>query len=130
MGSCTFIARHRCAKVEVLEVGCHIPRIRCGDGAVNEQFGSSEVGSFGADIVGIIDAIAAGSPADAARVGFLGTHGGDDAKIRCFATLRNVLDVDEKESVGALERWHRTPALGGQFCWRLSFATGALRYCG
>ncbi len=38
-----FIARHRRAQIEILEVGGHVASIWCGDCAVDEQLGGGEV---------------------------------------------------------------------------------------
>ena len=73
-----------------------------GEDTVNEELCSGEIGGFGTDVMGILNFVAAHSPANAMRVDFFGSHGGNDAEIRGFATLGNGGDRNKIDSVGAL----------------------------
>ena len=87
--------------IEVLEVSSHVACIGRRNGAVNEEFGGGEVGGFSADVIGIINAIAADGPTHAPWVCFFWAHGGDDAQICYFAPFGTVGHVHKKHSVGA-----------------------------
>jgi len=61
-----------CAKVKIFKVTNHALCARCGDDAIEEEFCSDDISSFGADVSKVFDPIAAHSPLDMVWVGFSG----------------------------------------------------------
>ena len=72
-----------------------------GDGAVEQQFDGGKVSSLGADIAGVLDAIAADGEANATGVGFFGAISCDDAEVSGFLVPWDLVGRDEKHGVGA-----------------------------
>jgi hypothetical protein len=96
-----FVLRHWGFEVKILEVCCHESCVRRRHDAVEDYFDGAEVGGFGAHVAVVCDAIAADGESDATRVCFLGTEGGNDAKVRCFFAAWDGGDRDEEHCVGA-----------------------------
>jgi len=92
---------HCSVEVKILDVNGTELRVRCGEDAVKEEFGGYESSGFGADVAGIVDAIATDGEADAARVAFVGTVSDDQSKIGGCDTGRNIGTLDEVDCVGA-----------------------------
>ncbi len=70
---------HGGTQVKIFEVTHHALGTQGGYDTVEEEFGSDDIGCFGANITGIFDAIAADSPTDVMGTNFLG---------RCAQTMR------------------------------------------
>jgi len=81
---------HCGVEVKILDVNGTELRVRCGEDAVKEEFGGYESSGFGADVAGIVDAIATDGEADVARVAFVGTVSDDQSKIGGCDTGRNI----------------------------------------
>jgi len=91
---------HGCAKVEILEVAHHAPRAGGGDNAVEEEFGGDDVGSLGADIAQVFNAVTTNGPPDAMRHGFFRSMGAYNAEVSGSLSWGDGGHRDEKYSVG------------------------------
>ena len=69
--------------------------------AVDKDFCSGEIDSFGADDFGVIDLITTNSELDMACISFFGSIGTDNRDVCGFASLWQFGDWDEKHGVGA-----------------------------
>jgi len=92
---------HFIVEVEVLDVNGAELCIRHGEDAVKEEFGGDESSSFGADIAGIVDAIASDGKANATRFAFVGAVSNDKAEIGRRVTRWNIGTLDEVDCIGA-----------------------------
>jgi len=90
---------HGCAKVEILEVTHHAPRAGGGDNTVEEEFGSDDVGSFGADIAQVFNLVTTNGPPDMMRHRFFRSMGAYNAEISGTLSWGNGSHRDEEHSV-------------------------------
>jgi len=72
-----------------------------GYDAIEEEFGSDDIGCFGANITGIFNAIAANSPTDAMGDQFFGAMCANNAEVSGAFTRGKAGDRDEEHGVGA-----------------------------
>ena len=63
---------HGCVEIKVFKVNSHESSIGCGDDAIKEYLDGSEIGSFGADIAIVLDAITTNGETDSRGFGFSG----------------------------------------------------------
>ena len=98
-----FVTCHWRSQVKIFEVGGEEHAIFGGEDAVDQQFGSGEVGGLGADVERIIDLVAADGPTNAMWLCLFRSPCRNRAQIRNFATLGNGGDGDEVNGVGALD---------------------------
>jgi hypothetical protein len=71
------------------------------DNAVEQAFGSLDVGGLGGDIASIFGLVATSCPTDSLGVGLFGSIGAYDTYVGRFLVFRNVLLIDEEQRVGA-----------------------------
>ena len=93
---------HRGVQVKVLDVHDHEACSWGGDNTVEEELGCGESSGFGADVSGVVNEIAANSPANSTGLSFLGAVCNDVAEVGCFATFGDLVEPDELDSVGSL----------------------------
>ena len=91
---------HWCFQVKVFEINRYEFAIGSRDDAVEHCFDSGEIGSLGADVAIVVDAVAANSEADTPRVGFFGAIGGDDSEISGFGAFGDFGDGDKDHGTG------------------------------
>ena len=95
------IACHGCAEVVILEIDQEMACTGRGDGTVDDQLGSGEVGRFSADVERVLDEVSADGEASTFRFGLLWTIVANDAAIGNGAIGRDVGVRDEENGVGA-----------------------------
>jgi len=92
---------HGGTQVKIFEVTHHALGARGGDDAVEEEFGSDDIGCFGANITSIFDTITTNSPMDAIWDQFFGAMCTNNAEVSGTFTRGEVGDQDEKHGVCA-----------------------------
>jgi len=102
---CIVFSKHGGTQVEVFDFAHHAPCHGCGDNAVKEKFGSSQIGHFGADIAHVFNTITTNSPPNVMRNGFFGSVGTYDAEISGVMPWGNGSDWDEEHGVGPGNHW-------------------------
>jgi len=80
---------HGGAEAKILEIAHHAASIGGGDNAVEEEFGSGEICSFGADVTLIVNMIAADSPTNMVGDGLFRSMRTHNAEISGLATRGN-----------------------------------------
>jgi hypothetical protein len=97
-----FIGVHGCVKVKVLKIASHEAGVERGDDdAVDHDFDSGEIGSLGANVASVIDTVATNGETNAARVGFFGAKGGNDAQICWLFVFWDLVSLNEKHGLSA-----------------------------
>ncbi len=91
---------HGCAEVKIFKITDQASRAWCGDDAIEKEFCSDDIGSFGADVTTVFDPIAAHSPLDAVWVGFFRPVCTNNAQICGMFAFWDNRERDEKHGVG------------------------------
>jgi len=97
---------HGGAQVKVLDVAHHALSARCGHDTVEEQLGSDEVCSFGADITRVFDTITTDSLPDSMQDGLFRAMSTDGVEVGATVTMGNGGDRNEEHSVGSWDGCH------------------------
>jgi hypothetical protein len=98
-----FVAFHGSSKVKIFEVREYHLGTVSGQDTVDEDFGSGDVGSFGANIARVFDLVTATRPVHTMRILLFGSVGGDDIEIGDFASFAHFLAVNKEQGVGAFD---------------------------
>jgi hypothetical protein len=107
-----FLAFHGGVEIEILGVGAHSAGVWRRDGAVDEQFDSSDLRARGGGDALVVDKIATDGPAHATRIGFLAAVGDDGAKTGGCATWWQLRGMDELAGVGTSDFRATDAAIG------------------
>jgi len=92
---------HGGPEVEIFEVTNHTTGTGCGDDTVEEQFGSDEVSSFGADIAGVFNLVTANGPSYTMWDSFFRPVCTNDAEVGGKSSFGNGRNQNEKDGVGS-----------------------------
>lgn len=96
-----FVTCHGIVEVEILDVHAHEFGIRGADDTVEEDLGCGDAGCFGADVMGVVNEVAANSVANAPWVSFEGSVRCHNSEVSGFATFGNGRAWDEEHGVSS-----------------------------